>query len=199
MSTTLSSSTALSHAQPSNLSSVLTSMEYYGFVPQQFDVLDSEFLHDYVQANVWTPEKYLPKTYQGREARVWAIAHSTESLGSIFVSTPYFQITSETPVLKQLFVYQDFWAVDGFLRGKPALRQLLFETYLKLREYFNDDAQFILEVSRDVYEPADEELYLWIQSKSSLRRKLDTLNRFEIEWWFERTGYFVGSPVVMLR
>ena len=161
-------------------------------------ILDANFLEENPEVRIWMPTTTFQITSQVVSPYLQSVAISRQYHGSCFVSDQRSKETYEQPILTNFFIFKDFWAVAKNLRGKTQLRELLLETYFKLTEYFDDHSQYVLEISRDVYEPEGEELFLRIVSRNGIERNLELLARFETDWWFERTGHFVGSPIVML-
>lgn len=117
--------------------------------------------------------------------------------GSLFKRTEI--QAKETIRLSDLFIYRDFWAVKNYLNRNGQLRELLFETHYKLKNYFGNSAQFILELVPDIYEPNFEQLYIRVISNQVITKSLEILDNFENDWWFERTAYFINSPVILIK
>ena len=101
--------------------------------------------------------------------------------------------------LSNLFIYRDYWSVKQFLTANMQLRDLLFETYYKLKEYFGISSEFILELIPDIYEPNFEQLFIRVIFKEDFKKGLEILDLFEKDSWFERTAYLLNSPVITLE
>jgi hypothetical protein len=101
--------------------------------------------------------------------------------------------------LSYLFTYRGYWSVKNYLSTNIQLRDLLFETYFKLKDFFGDNAEFILELVRDIYEPEFEQLFIRVIFNQDFNKGLEILDSFEKKWWFERTAYFLNSPVITLE
>ncbi len=160
-------------------------------------ILDAEILEEAAPEPKWKLETVFP-TDSLTAAHIAPQLLIGKEIFSDSIQAPYGFIsqTFESDGLSDLYIFNDFWDVSNHLRGRLDLHQLLRETYYKLLEYFSADSQFVLEISRDIYEPSEEQLFLRIVNRSSTSRNLDSLEKFEENWWFERTGFFVGSPVI---
>lgn len=110
------------------------------------------------------------------------------------------EINAKTNIrLSNLFIYRDYWSIKNYLSANFQLRDLLFVTYYKLKEYFDDNSEFMLELVPDIYEPSFEQLYIRVISNQDINKSLEILDKFENDWWFERTAYFINSPVITLK
>ena len=113
---------------------------------------------------------------------------------------PRTQVYQDTRrLVSHLFLFRDFPTVDRFLKDNYSLQDLLVETYYHLVEFFGSDSSFELELVKDEYDPKEQQLYLLIQSGRPTEEQMSALEKFEEEWWFERSGYIVNGPVITLK
>ncbi len=101
--------------------------------------------------------------------------------------------------LSNLYVYRDYFAVKNYLMINLQLGSLLFESYQKLVQYFGLDVRLLLELKTDIYEPEFKQLFIRIISNKNISEGLKLLDKFEHEWWFERTAFIANSPVITLE
>lgn len=101
--------------------------------------------------------------------------------------------------ISRLFNYRNYLTVEAYITKNPHLRELLFETYYKILDYFGSDSNLVLEYLADLYEPEFGQLFLYIKSNQAMEKSIALLEKFETEWWFERTGYVINSPIVTLE
>jgi len=85
--------------------------------------------------------------------------------------------------LERQYVFRDRGEVIGFLESHAFLVSLLLEAYSKIRSYFPEYPQVILEVVTDPEVPDDNQLVASIKTNLSPNEALEKLDSFDSEWW----------------
>lgn len=106
---------------------------------------------------------------------------------------------SSVNIISNLYIYRNFYKITEYLTKNPQIEELLLETYFKLREYFGNETQINLELTTDIYEPEEEQLFIRIPVENTIDKLIEKLDNFEKDWWFERTGFIIDSPIVTLE
>lgn len=165
-----------------------------------FSILEAEFL-EMKESPIRVKKETLQPTESSQQSSleiVEDILEINKTLSGSFQKKTELN-AKENVRLSNLFIYRNFWQVKNYLDANLQLQDLLFETFYKLKSYFGNKAQFILEQVPDIYEPNFEQLFIRVISNQDINKCLDILDSFENEWWFERTGYFINSPVITLE
>jgi hypothetical protein len=88
--------------------------------------------------------------------------------------------------LQQLFVFRGYSEVERMTEGNPQLVPLLLEARQQIARVFGPDAPLVLEVVPNP-EASDAlpELFLYIQTRLSVRDAKEKLAQLDDEWWLD--------------
>lgn len=89
----------------------------------------------------------------------------------------------EVQMLEELYVFRKRMEVLRFLDVHPFLVLLLLEAYTKIGKHFGPYPQVFLEVVSDPEATDDRKLFAFIGTRLSPDEALDSLERFDEEWW----------------
>lgn len=87
--------------------------------------------------------------------------------------------------LRRLYEFRNDVAVETFLQERPLLIQLLFNAYMKIREYFGPTSRLVLTVVADPEEQEERELFLFIQTELRPTAARTLLAELDREWWID--------------
>lgn len=105
-------------------------------------------------------------------------------------------IEPELDRLAARYTFRDPDEVRSYLRIYPHLVQVLVEATEVIPRYFGEDAPLALEVFSDPEgTPEDKDLFAYIGVPIDRNDAFDRLDRFDDEWWFERSP---NSPGVLV-
>lgn len=91
----------------------------------------------------------------------------------------------EVQMLEELYVFRRRMEVLRFLDVHPFLVPLLLEAYAKIGRYFEPYHEVFLEVISDPEATNDRQLFAFIGTRLSPDQALDSLERFDEEWWLD--------------
>ena len=87
--------------------------------------------------------------------------------------------------LEQQYIFRDRNGVIGFLENHKFLIPLLLEAYSKIRLYFTEYPEVVLEVVTDPDVPNDNQLVASIKTNLSPNEALEKLDSFDSKWWLQ--------------
>ena len=86
-----------------------------------------------------------------------------------------------------LYSFTEYQEVAAYLKKHRFLIPILTEAYPVIQRFFGPDAPVRIEVSTDP-EEGYQELVAWIQIDLSPEKAVDALNRFDWDWWLDRSA-----------
>jgi len=113
------------------------------------------------------------------EASGWALVW--HDIGASIIHTLDFKIQ----LLEGLYIFRQPAEVRRFIEERQFLISLLEEAYTKIEKYFGPYPQVFLEVISDPEATDDRQLFAFIGTHLSPDKALDTLERFDEEWWLD--------------
>lgn len=105
---------------------------------------------------------------------------------------------TEIQWLEQLYTFRERPGVLRFLNKYPFLVSLLLEAHKKIGDYF-PNSQVFLEVVTDPETINDHQLVTFIATNLVPDKAVDSLNRFDDDWWLDALDRAQGKLCINLE
>jgi hypothetical protein len=113
------------------------------------------------------------------EAPEWSLFW--QEMGASVIRTLEFKIQ----LLDELYIFRRSMEVMSFIEDHPLLVPLLEEAYINIVRYFGPYPHVFLEVISDPEATNDRQLFAFIGTHLSPDQALNSLERFDEEWWLD--------------